>query len=78
MFWDNPVPLAAWITIFWVIIILGVLFGTLGYAEEEFWTVSLDVHVQNLTRAVLPQDPRYSHLRFRRHRLRLWRRTLLG
>lgn len=41
MFWDNPIPLAGWISIFWAIIIIGVLFGTLGYAEEEFWTVSI-------------------------------------
>jgi amino acid transporter len=29
---------AAWITIFWVAIIVVNIFGTLGYAEEEFWS----------------------------------------
>jgi yeast amino acid transporter len=27
-----------WITIFWVFIIVINIFGTLGYAEEEFWS----------------------------------------
>jgi len=35
--WDTPVPLAAWITIFMVLIIALSILGTLGYAEEEFF-----------------------------------------
>ncbi|KAI5474978.1 hypothetical protein MNV49_002131 [Pseudohyphozyma bogoriensis] len=36
-YWTDAVPLAAWITIFWFLIIFVNLFGTLGFAEEEFW-----------------------------------------
>lgn len=34
---DTGVPVAVWITIFWVAIIVISIFGVLGYAEEEFW-----------------------------------------
>ncbi|KAF1974070.1 amino-acid permease inda1 [Bimuria novae-zelandiae CBS 107.79] len=37
-YWPNDVPLAGWITIFWLFIILINVWGTLGYAEEEFWS----------------------------------------
>jgi amino acid transporter len=35
-YWDKEISVAVWITIFWVFIILINVFGTLGYAEEEF------------------------------------------
>lgn len=37
-YWTNAVPLGAWITIFYVFVIIICLFGTLGYAEGEFWS----------------------------------------
>ncbi|KAK2048039.1 amino acid permease [Colletotrichum somersetense] len=39
-YWEGArdVSLAVWITIFWVAIIFINIFGTLGYAEEEFWS----------------------------------------
>lgn len=33
--------IAVWITIFWLAIVLINIFGTLGYAEEEFWSSCL-------------------------------------
>ncbi|WOO77009.1 Amino-acid permease inda1 [Vanrija pseudolonga] len=44
-YWTTDVPLGAWITIFWVVIIIFALFGTLGYAEEEFWSSILRLFV---------------------------------
>ncbi|BGP15258.1 hypothetical protein JCM10213_001609 [Rhodosporidiobolus nylandii] len=46
-YWNAAanVPLAVWITIFWIAIILINLFGTLGYAEEEFWSSCLKLSV---------------------------------
>jgi len=35
-YWDKEISVAVWITIFWVFIIIINVFGTLGYAEEEF------------------------------------------
>lgn len=35
-YWNKDVSVAVWITIFWVFIIFINVFGTLGYAEEEF------------------------------------------
>ena len=35
--WNNEINVAVWITIFWFLIIFVNIFGTLGYAEEEFW-----------------------------------------
>ncbi|KAL3419699.1 amino-acid permease inda1 [Phlyctema vagabunda] len=35
-YWDKDVSVAVWITIFWLFIIIINVFGTLGYAEEEF------------------------------------------
>lgn len=43
--WDTPVPLGAWITIFWILIVGLSIFGTLGFAEEEFWTAALKLSV---------------------------------
>jgi amino acid transporter len=39
-YWDGakPVNVAVFITIFWVFIFLINVWGTLGYAEEEFWS----------------------------------------
>ncbi|KAI2622284.1 amino acid permease/ SLC12A domain-containing protein [Xylaria nigripes] len=37
-YWDTETTPAAWITLFWGFIIVVNLFGTLGYAEEEFWS----------------------------------------
>lgn len=37
-YWNANVTVAAWITIFWLAIIVINVFGTLGYAEEEFWS----------------------------------------
>ena len=36
-YWNKDVSVAVWITIFWLFIIIINVFGTLGYAEEEFW-----------------------------------------
>ncbi|OAL19981.1 hypothetical protein AYO20_11572 [Fonsecaea nubica] len=36
-YWNKDISVAVWITIFWVFIIFVNIFGTLGYAEEEFW-----------------------------------------
>jgi len=41
----KNVPLAGWITIFWIAIIILSVFGTLGYAEEEFWSSCLKLFV---------------------------------
>ncbi|KAK1977663.1 amino acid permease [Colletotrichum cereale] len=39
-YWEGAkdISLAVWITIFWIAIIFINVFGTLGYAEEEFWS----------------------------------------
>ncbi|GAP92264.1 putative amino-acid permease inda1 [Rosellinia necatrix] len=37
-YWNSEISPAVWITIFWVFIIIVNIFGTLGYAEEEFWS----------------------------------------
>lgn len=38
-YWEAAarVDIAVWITVFWVLFIIVNIFGTLGYAEEEFW-----------------------------------------
>ncbi|KAE9400143.1 hypothetical protein BT96DRAFT_993309 [Gymnopus androsaceus JB14] len=36
-YWTDKIPTAGLITIFWVVIIIASIFGTLGYAEQEFW-----------------------------------------
>ncbi|PBP20065.1 amino acid permease [Diplocarpon rosae] len=35
-YWNQDINVAVWITVFWVFIIFVNVFGTLGYAEEEF------------------------------------------
>lgn len=37
-YWNKDVSVAVWITIFWLFIVIVNVFGTLGYAEEEFWS----------------------------------------
>jgi amino acid transporter len=37
-YWNYQINVAAWITLFAVAIIVINVFGTLGYAEEEFWS----------------------------------------
>ncbi|KAL8908337.1 MAG: hypothetical protein Q9207_000865 [Kuettlingeria erythrocarpa] len=37
-YWQSGVSVGVWITIFWLAIIFINIFGTLGYAEEEFWS----------------------------------------
>ncbi|KAI1452672.1 amino-acid permease inda1 [Annulohypoxylon moriforme] len=36
-YWNAEVSSGVWITVFYVFIIIVNIFGTLGYAEEEFW-----------------------------------------
>ncbi|KAF2683292.1 amino-acid permease inda1 [Lentithecium fluviatile CBS 122367] len=40
-YWEAGVPIAVWITLFWLFIIIINAWGTLGYAEEEFWSSCL-------------------------------------
>ncbi|PPQ78457.1 hypothetical protein CVT25_011852 [Psilocybe cyanescens] len=45
-YWGKDImPLAGWITIFYLAIIIACIFGTLGYAEEEFWSSCLKLLV---------------------------------
>ncbi|KAF5353980.1 hypothetical protein D9756_006930 [Leucocoprinus leucothites] len=44
-YWPNNVPFGAWITIFWMAIVVVTVFGTLGFAEEEFWSSCLKLVV---------------------------------
>ncbi|KAI2611453.1 amino-acid permease inda1 [Hypoxylon fragiforme] len=37
-YWNSEISPAVWITVFYVFIIIVNIFGTLGYAEEEFWS----------------------------------------
>ncbi|KAF2732248.1 hypothetical protein EJ04DRAFT_441391 [Polyplosphaeria fusca] len=37
-YWQAGVNVGVWITVFWLFIILINVWGTLGYAEEEFWS----------------------------------------
>ncbi|KAI1733915.1 amino acid permease/ SLC12A domain-containing protein [Xylaria scruposa] len=37
-YWNAEISPAVWISIFWGFIIFVNVFGTLGYAEEEFWS----------------------------------------
>lgn len=40
-YWKAGVNVGVWITVFWLFIIGINVFGTLGYAEEEFWSSCL-------------------------------------
>ncbi|KIY72261.1 APC amino acid permease [Cylindrobasidium torrendii FP15055 ss-10] len=46
-YWEGArsVHMAGWITVFWIVIIIASLFGTLGFAEEEFWSSCLKLLV---------------------------------
>ena len=37
-YWNSGVSVGVWITVFFLAIIFINVFGTLGYAEEEFWS----------------------------------------
>ncbi|KAK0613919.1 amino acid permease-domain-containing protein [Immersiella caudata] len=37
-YWNKEISVAVWITIFFLFIVIVNVFGTLGYAEEEFWS----------------------------------------
>lgn len=37
-YWNPNINEGIWITVFWIVIIVINIFGTLGYAEEEFWS----------------------------------------
>ncbi|ROW17193.1 hypothetical protein VPNG_01345 [Cytospora leucostoma] len=37
-YWNPNISVAVWITVFLVLIVIVNIFGTLGYAEEEFWS----------------------------------------
>ncbi|KAK5995031.1 Amino-acid permease inda1 [Cladobotryum mycophilum] len=47
-YWNAEVNVAVWITVFLVAIIVINIFGSLGYAEEEFWAATI-----KLTAAVI-------------------------
>lgn len=40
-YWNRDISIAVWISVFYVAIIIINIFGTLGYAEEEFWSSCL-------------------------------------
>lgn len=40
-YWDESISVGVWITVFLVLITLVMMFGALGFAEEEFWAASL-------------------------------------
>lgn len=40
-YWDDQTSQAVWISVFLVAILIINIFGTLGYAEEEFWSSCL-------------------------------------
>ncbi|OHW94190.1 amino-acid permease inda1-like protein, partial [Colletotrichum incanum] len=37
-YWNKDISVAVWITVFWLFIIIINVFGTLGFAEEEFFS----------------------------------------
>ncbi|KAH7141698.1 amino acid permease-domain-containing protein [Dactylonectria macrodidyma] len=37
-YWNKDISPAVWISVFWGVIIIVNIFGTLGYAEEELWS----------------------------------------
>lgn len=40
-YWNPDISVAVWISVFLVVIVIVNIFGTLGYAEEEFWASCL-------------------------------------
>jgi amino acid transporter len=75
-YWNADISPAVWITIFWAFIIAVNVFGTLGYAEEEFWSalIKLSATVIFLIIAFVmvlgggPENGRYSEY----YGARLW------
>ncbi|TFL00709.1 APC amino acid permease [Pterulicium gracile] len=45
LYWTTDVHIAVWMTVFWITILIVSLFGTLGFAEEEFWSSCLKLLV---------------------------------
>jgi amino acid transporter len=37
-YWNSDISVGVWIAVFWAAIFIVNIFGTLGYAEEEFWS----------------------------------------
>ncbi|KAL8303024.1 hypothetical protein RB597_005329 [Gaeumannomyces tritici] len=37
-YWNPDISVGVWIAVFWLAIVIVNIFGTLGYAEEEFWS----------------------------------------
>lgn len=44
-YWSGDLSQAEWITIFFIVILIAVVFGTIGFAEEEFWSSLLRIVV---------------------------------
>jgi len=46
-YWEKArdVHMGVWITIFWIVLVIFTILGTLGYAEEEFWSSCLKLAV---------------------------------
>lgn len=40
-YWNQEVSVAVWITLFFLVIVIINIFGSIGYAEEEFWSSCL-------------------------------------
>ncbi|KAJ4394839.1 Amino-acid permease inda1 [Gnomoniopsis smithogilvyi] len=67
-YWAPDVNVGVWITVFLVLITLVMMFGAIGFAEEEFWAASLKlaaIVIFMITALVLvlgggPSDGRYS------------------
>jgi amino acid transporter len=67
-YWGSGVSLAVWITVFLLLIVIVNIFGTIGYAEEEFWASSfklIAIIIFMIVALVLvlgggPSDGRYS------------------
>lgn len=67
-YWAPQVNVGVWITVFLILITLVMMFGAIGFAEEEFWAASLKlaaIVIFMITALVLvlgggPSDGRYS------------------
>ncbi|KAI1770535.1 amino-acid permease inda1 [Hypoxylon cercidicola] len=75
-YWNQEVSSGVWITVFYVFIIIVNVFGTLGYAEEEFWASILKLSATVIFMIIClicvlgggPADGRYSEY----YGARLW------
>ncbi|KAK4120921.1 hypothetical protein N657DRAFT_148032 [Parathielavia appendiculata] len=75
-YWNSEISVAVWISVFFGLILIINIFGTLGYAEEEFWSSVLKlcaIIVFMITAFVLvlgggPSGSRYDHY----YGARLW------